>query len=291
MNPPNPESIPCLTASVVVPALNAEPYLKALIDALLSQVPRAPLEIIIVDSGSQDETVPIAMSYGPKVRVVTLDRFTHGGSRNLGVQEAAGDVVVFLSQDAIPENTNWLSELLAPYAKGEVAATFSRQVPKPDANPMETYFLRTHFPESEAVYTLKDKNEPLRFYHDVFFSNVSSSARRTALVSHPFNERLIMSEDQEFALDLILAGMSVVYVPSSVVLHSHNYTFRAALGRYFDSVYSLRQIFPRHGPGASVRMGVGYLWGEIREVVLKNPKVLPHYVSHVAAKEIGRAHV
>lgn len=281
------ESTRLPTVSVVVPTLNAGQNLPALLDALRSQTPRAPQEILIVDSGSRDRTVSAAQTAGAPVRVIAIDRFSHGRARNLGVRETTGVIVVFMSQDAIPENPRWLSELVAPYTMPEVAATFSRQVPQPDANPMERFFLSTHFPYGEPVYMRRNGHEDLLFQRDVFFSNVSSSARRSALLAHPFDEDLIMSEDQQFARDVILAGMSVVYVPSSVVVHSHNYSFGSAVGRYFDSVFSLRQIFPRHSLALSVRMGLGYLRREALEIAVHHPEVLPRYFGYVLAKTVG----
>ena len=275
------------TVSVVVPTLNAAQHLRALLEALRSQFPQAPQEILIVDSGSRDGTVSAVQTAGVPVRVIAIDRFSHGKARNLGVRETTGDIVVFMSQDAIPENARWLAELIAPYAIPEVAATFSRQVPRPDANPMERFFLRSHFPAGEPVCMRRSGHEDLRFQRDVFFSNVSSSARRSALVAHPFDEGLIMSEDQQFARDVLLAGMSVVYVPSSVVMHSHNYSFIGAVRRYFDSVYSLRQIFPKHSVTLSLRMGICYIAKETAMMARSHKTMLPKYGCYVLAKSIG----
>ena len=275
------------TVSVVVPTLNAGPHLPSLLEALRSQSPHAPQEILIIDSGSQDGTVSDAQTAGEPVRVITIARFSHGRARNMGVRETSGDIVVFMSQDAIPENAHWLSELIRPYVMPEVAATFSRQVPRPDANPMERFFLSTHFPYGEPVYMRRNGHEDLLFQRDVFFSNVSSSARRSALLAHPFEEDLIMSEDQQFARDVILAGMSVVYVPSSVVMHSHNYSFKSAIGRYLDSVYSLRQIFPKHSLGLSLRIGMRYLAKETAMMARSHKTMLPKYGCYVLAKSIG----
>ena len=87
-------------------------------------------------------------------------------------------------------------------------------------------------------------------------SNVSAAARRDILLRFPFDEDLIMSEDQQFARDVMKAGYTVVYQPASVVLHSHRYSFVQAFQRYFDSVYSLIQIFKRHNLGTSAGLSV-----------------------------------
>lgn len=96
-----------------------------------------------------------------------------------------------------------------------------------------------------------------------------------------------MSEDQQLARDLLLAGLAVAYAPASVVLHSHNYTLRQAFERYFDSVYSLTRIFPHHDLGASASLGAGYLRREAAMMVRRHPGQLPRYAGYVLAKSLG----
>jgi rhamnosyltransferase len=275
-----------LTASVVIPTLNAMPYLPRLLTALRSQQPGAPLEIVIVDSGSTDGTQEY-LKADPTVRLIDIARFSHGGSRNLGVRHATGACIVFLSQDALPRDDQWLANLLAPLQGGDVVAAFSRQVPRPDASPMERYFLGTHFPEAPAVYARRPDHADLQFLQDVFFSNVSSAARRDVLLRHPFDETLIMSEDQQFARDVLQAGHQVAYAAASVVLHSHNYSWMQTLRRYFDSAYSLTQIFKGHGLGSSARLGTGYLRHECGMMLRRHPLQLPRYAAFVLAKTLG----
>ena len=275
------------TVSVVIPTLNAMAYLPALLPALRSQKPSPPLEILIVDSRSTDGTREVVTQAGGEVRLLDVARFSHGGTRNLGIRNARGSIVVFLSQDAIPRDDTWLAQLVAPFQNPQVAASFSRQVPRPGANPMEQFFLATHFPENPVVYRRRADGQPPAFQRDVFFSNVSSAARREVILRHPFDDTLIMSEDQQFARDILLAGHAVVYASSSVVLHSHNYTFLTAFQRYFDSAYSLTQIFKGHGISSSARMGTSYLRRECAMMLRHHPLLLPRYAAYVLAKTLG----
>jgi rhamnosyltransferase len=275
------------TSSVVIPTLNAMGYLPALFAALRTQRPFPPHDIWVVDSGSADGTREYVSAVGNEIRLLDITRFSHGGARNLGVRHAGGNFVVFLSQDAIPRDTSWLAELLAPFQNTGVAASFSRQVPRPDASPMERFFLETHFPVTPAVYRPLPDRENLLFQHNVFFSNVSSAARRDVLLQFPFDETLIMSEDQQFARDILLAGHSVAYAAASVVLHSHNYSWMQALRRYFDSVCSLTQIFDDHGISRSTRLGLTYLRSECAMMVRHHPLLLPRYAAYVLAKTLG----
>jgi len=217
---------------------------------------------------------------------------SQGGGRNLGARESRGDFVVLMTQDAIPANTAWLERLLAPLADPKVAAVCSRQIPRADAPPTEQFFLAYHFPPGRPVRRSKPANrEPT--LEDVFFSNVSAGMRRSILLRYPFDETLIMSEDQQFAKDVINAGFDVVYQPESVVTHSHRYSLSTAFRRYFDSVYSLTVIFPRHDVQTTAAMGRRYLRQEILYMVRHHPWYLPYYGLYNLAKASGTlaAHV
>lgn len=275
-----------MKVSVVIPVLNAERHLPALLPALLGQQPRPPDEVLLLDSMSTDRTRAIAAGF-TGVRVLPVEKFCHSGTRNLGAREAHGDVVVLMTQDALPRDTHWLAALLAPLADPTVAASYSRQVPYPDANPMEQFFLRTHFPPESVVRRATGGGAAALGLRDVFFSNVSGAVRRDLLLRHPFDERLIMSEDQQLSRDLMAAGHAVAYAADSVVTHSHNYTLSVCFRRYFDSVYSLTQVFPSHGMGTSAGMGAAYVRREFAWMVRHHPHWLPYYVLYNGAKVAG----
>lgn len=271
--------------SVVIPVLNAGRYLPALLPAIFAQKPVAPIEVILVDSDSTDDTREIAEQFD-RVRVIPVGLFSHGGARNLGAREARGEFTVLMTQDAVPRGEDWLEKLLIPFEDPMVAATYSRQVPYADANPMERYFLATHFPPGLAVRRQRDGHKPL-LLSDVFFSNVSAAFRTKLLLDYPFDESLIMSEDQQVSRDLLHAGYAVVYQPSSIVTHSHNYTLGVVFRRYFDSVYSLTKVFPKHDMGTSASMGFHYLGQEFRHMLARHPLWLPYYFMYTVAKTTG----
>jgi glycosyltransferase involved in cell wall biosynthesis len=87
--------------SVVVPSYNASGTILQAIRSVLNQSPR-PLEVIVADDGSEDETAfLVKRNFGGSVRVLTLD---HGGAaraRNRGAELAQGDALLFLDSDDV----------------------------------------------------------------------------------------------------------------------------------------------------------------------------------------------
>ena len=122
---------------------------------------------------------------------------------------------------------------------------------------------------------------------DVFFSNVSAAIRRPLLAQYPFDERLIMSEDQQFIKAIMAAGWAIAYQPASVVVHSHNYSLAGTFRRYFDSVCAFQQIFPDHTFGSSSSVGVSYIRREFGYVARHAWWWLPYYGFYNAAKVLA----
>jgi glycosyltransferase involved in cell wall biosynthesis len=91
--------------SVVIPARDAARTLPRVLDALAVREPR-PLEVIVVDGGSSDETARIAEEHGARV-VAPGGRSFAGGARNAGWEQVRGEAVVFLDADVVP-GTGWL---------------------------------------------------------------------------------------------------------------------------------------------------------------------------------------
>src|SRR3972149_4107139 len=122
--------------SIIIPTLNAQKYLSTLLIKLKDQSIQST-EILIIDSSSEDNTCRIAESFGAKVMSIDRKDFNHGGTRNLGVRHASGDIIVFFTQDALLANENALENLIKPFSTNkEIGASYGRQLPRQGANPI-----------------------------------------------------------------------------------------------------------------------------------------------------------
>ena len=91
------------TVSVVITFWNRAVYLPEAVEGVLAQAlpPNATLEVVMVDDGSEDDSLAVAQRYEPRVRVVSQENRGSGGSANRGVQEARGGYVAFCDSDDI----------------------------------------------------------------------------------------------------------------------------------------------------------------------------------------------
>lgn len=220
------------SVSIVIPTLNAAAYLPKLAVAFEEQT-KTPEEVLVIDSQSTDSTVEIASSLGWMTKSILRTDFDHGNTRNLGARLTSGRVVIFLSQDALPANADWLESLVAPLQNKAIGATFSRQLPRDEASLREKYARFGSYPEEPAIYSLGDVQRV--GIRAMFFSNVSSATRRSTFDGiGGFATRAILNEDGYFAAALLEDGLSVAYVPESQVVHSHDYSVAMQFRRYFD---------------------------------------------------------
>lgn len=231
-----------ILASIIVLTKNGERYLRSLLEALYCQKGIERAEVIVIDSGSSDDTLAIVRAF-PGVRLVEIPpgEFGHGKTRNLGARLARGEFLIYLPQDATPVGSDWLASLLHAFGDATVVGVYGRQVARADASPMESFFLaRTYHARPEKRSLGKHDSVSLT---RCFFSTVSGAVRASIWAEHSFREDIIMSEDQAWASDVMRTGHSVAYVPQAAVLHSHQYGVGDIFRRNFDSGYSIHQIF------------------------------------------------
>lgn len=217
--------------NIIIPTLNAEKQLPGLLKALKSQTVLS--EIIIVDSSSSDDTAKIAESHGVKIMTVKKEDFDHGGTRNLGGGIAKGDILIYLTQDALPLNEYSIENLVKPFEDEKVGAAFGRQLPYPKATLFGKHLRSFNYPGTSYVRSLMDKKK--YGIKTTFMSNSFAAYRKQALEEvGSFKENLIYGEDTYAGAKLLMAGYKIAYVSDAVVYHSHNYTVFQEFKRYFD---------------------------------------------------------
>ena len=226
-------------ASVIIRTWNARELVERTVCAVRAQTPAFPFEIVCVDSGSTDGTREflheLEKSDGiPPLRVIDIpsSEFTYGGSLNTGAHAARAEILVLLSQDATPTDADWLGHLVDPLLTDPtLCATFGRQSPRDDANPVEAHDLR---------YVYHDR--PLRFDSEPPFSSANGALRRGLWEPTPFDEELPFAEDRAWAQIQAQNGFVVAYVPLANVLHSHGYDLGGVYRRCIEEHSALARM-------------------------------------------------
>jgi rhamnosyltransferase len=223
--------------------------LPPVVDAIRAQRADFAFEIVAVDSSSTDGSEAFLRTGVDRFVSIPAAMFNHGLTRNLGVQYARGEFVVMLVQDAEPGSERWLHELVQPLiADSTVAGAFARQQPRDGASALtleyaSRWIAATREPRLVSV-TAHDYQRlaPSARLEACAFDNVCSCIRRGVWLQHPFRATTI-AEDLEWAREVLLAGWRIAYVPSAVVLHSHDRSVAYELARTRAAHQRLAALF------------------------------------------------
>ncbi len=180
-------------------------------------------------------------NYKIEITHIEPDQFDHGGTRNMGAGMSDADIVVYMTQDAIPVD----EKLIGTFAKifeenPDIGIAYGRQLPREECNIIERYTRTFNYPEKSLIKTKEDL--PKLGIKTFFCSDVCAAYRRNYLLSAGgFENPTIFNEDMIFAGKRIYAGDKVAYVAEAKVIHSHNYTGRQQFHRNFDLAVSQAQ--------------------------------------------------
>ena len=257
-------------ASIVIPTRNGVSTLPALLDAIARQRIDGPFEAIAVDSGSTDGSLELLRGRVDRLITIPPGTFDHGATRNLAIEQAQGDLIVLIVQDAVPASDTWLAALTAPLrADAGLAGTFARQIPRSDASALARRSLDRWAGASPTARTMTVANAaefdaltPAARLERCTFDNVCSCIRRSVWRRHPFHPTPI-AEDVEWARDVLLAGHRLAYTPEAAVVHSHDrsaqYEFARTyvLHRRLHELFGLRTIPSAFGLSRAVLSSLG----------------------------------
>lgn len=222
-------------ASIIIRTYNEAKWLGAALEGCRSQNSREfSYEIVIVDSGSTDETLEIAERHGCRITHIEKSEFTFGRSLNVGCAAARGRCLVFISGHCIPVGQQWLSDLIRPLSAGEVVFTYGRQMGRPDITKFsEEQLFRKYFPEHSAVP------------QEGFFCNNANSALLADIWRrYRFDEEVTGLEDMVLAKQLVERGLMIGYVAEAAVIHLHEESWSKVKTRYEREAVALQDIMP-----------------------------------------------
>jgi rhamnosyltransferase len=190
-------------------------------------------ELIVIDSGSTDGSVELIRKGNP-AHFIQIQPHEYNPSRvmNRGMELARSEFGIFLNADATPQGANWLRPLVTKLFDPQTAAVFGRQIPRPDCRAVYAHDYERCFGENR---------ESARWEH--FFSMVSSGIRKDIWSRRKFQEAMQYSEDDEWTRWWRAQGYKIVYVPESLVMHSHNYTPAQAYKRSFGEARALAAVW------------------------------------------------
>ncbi|HFI0416031.1 TPA: glycosyltransferase family 2 protein [Streptococcus suis] len=272
-----------IKATVFIPVYNGEnDHLEETLTALYNQKTDFEWNVLIIDSGSSDNSVKIIRKFHDKYNNLTLkeidkSEYSHGGTRQLAAEISDGEYMVYLSQDAVPYNQNWLTEMLKPFEISEkIVAVLARQKPRDYCFPAMKYDINAVFNEqgiedAVTVWTRTISEQIGTYTKESFYSDVCSAAPRLFLVNEIGYKPVKYSEDYEYGKDIIDAGYYKAYNGRAIVEHSNDVFLKDYKKRIFDETYNVRL----NSGAPESRMSLWYVTRQSLKATLKDfPKIL-----------------
>ena len=283
-------------AHVVIPVRNGGERWREAALALRRAV-SDPSVVAVVDSSSTDGSDKVALEHGFQLQRIPVSTFNHGRTRQEAVARfcAGREFVIFLTQDAVIESRESLTNLLAAFADEKVGAAYGRQLPHHGARPFEAHAALFNYKAVSENRSLADLE---KWGHKAAFLSNSFAAYRIALLNQVggFPSHLILGEDTYVAMRMLIAGWRVSYCADACARHSHDYSIRQEMQRYFDfgvmhaQTPELLQTF-----GAPEGEGLRFVLSELSHIGRVAPLQLPQVPLRNALKycgyRLGRAFV
>ena len=220
------------TTTVVIRALNEGSHIGKLLYGLQQQT-ILPDEIILVDSGSTDDTLLIASSYDVLIEKISKDQFTFGRALNIGCRKASKEILIFLSAHVYPSDKDWLLNIIRPFENDLVVCSYGKQ----RGNSL------TKFSEHQIFLSLfPDSREDIRTKY--FCNNANCAIRKKEWEKINYDETLTGLEDLDWAKKQYEKGKEIVYVPEAEIIHVHEENRSQVKNRFKREAIALRKIEP-----------------------------------------------
>ena len=221
-----------MNCSIVIRAYNEEQHIGRLLEGLRQQTLK-DVEIILVDSGSTDQTVSVAESFGARIVHIPSAEFTFGRSLNFGLREATRELVVIASAHVYPVYPDWLASLLRPFEDERVALTYGKQRGYEKSKYSEQQIYHQWYPDASNP----GQTTP-------FCNNANAAIRKSLWAQNPYDETLTGLEDLAWAKWAQERDYKIAYVAEAEIVHVHNETPRGVFNRYRREAMALRRIYP-----------------------------------------------
>ena len=217
--------------SIIIRSYNEEQHIERLLCGITEQQEK-DVEIIIVDSGSNDATLDIAQRFSAKIVIIKQKEFSFGRALNKGCCYANGKYLVFASAHVYPVYKDWLTELIAPFKDDKIALVYGKQSGDSKTKYSEHQIFRRWFPTDS---NMKQDNP--------FCNNANAAIRRELWDKVKYDEELTGLEDLDWSNKVMGLGYSIAYNSNAEVIHVHRESLKQIYNRYRREAIAFKKVF------------------------------------------------
>ncbi len=218
--------------TIIIRAYNEEKHIGRLLQGIQEQDIK-DVQVILVDSGSTDDTRAVAARF--PVDFVDIDPrdFTFGRSLNLGIAAAKAPLIVMASAHVYPVYPDWLTKLLQPFKEDGIGLVYGKQRGATTSHFSENQIFRHWYPD----VSVKKQSHP-------FCNNANAAIRKYLWQQHPYDEALPGLEDLEWGKWAQEQGYAISYIAEAEIIHVHNESLDGIYNRYKREAMAFKRIYP-----------------------------------------------
>ncbi len=273
--------------SVIIPTKNGGDNFRRLIKSINCQKGFKEIEIIIVDSGSDDETLDVVKDYNLKLIEIKPENFSHPYSRNLAASHATGEYIFFTVQDALLPDKWFLNTFYTKLIEYNVVAVSSHEFVREDSDLFYNFMSHYHgkfmgLDKADRIMSMPENNdfESLRINSNL--SNVACLINKEIFDKYKFREGYAeYAEDLDLGYRLIKDGYKLAMLSSEKIIHSHNRDAFYFLKRgYVDTLY-ISKIIPDY-------QFVQIDWEKLKKDIIFSYDTINHIITNISNKTLDQ---
>lgn len=221
-------------------------------------------EIIIVDSGSTDNTLEIARKYADQIIKIKPEDFSWGVALNLGIDHASGEIICILSGHCLLRDEFTIQKSVAfLYDHEQYCCLYGRQIGNRKLDKFECIELHLDYPDMEKI-DMENGRMP-------GISNACCLLRKSVWRVHPFNEKVQSAEDALWCKEICKKGYKPVYFSGLCVFHGHRFSPEYIYRKWYWRVYQSETIFDRSTDRLKsnyIRFCLSFIRGMVKNIFL-----------------------
>jgi len=230
--------------TIIIPTFNRCNDLIRCLNLILKQKDDAQIEIIVIDDGSTDKTAETTKDYVMRYKQLKYFRQENKGpatARNLGIDNAKGDIIAFIDDDCIPEK-DWIKKIVNTHKKHKQLVVGG--LTKVDNNHVSTFV--TQYLTNQAL--VQEINGVKKF---IYFPTCNVSFKKAVFDRFKFDETFPLpgGEDLEFGWRLLTNNVEMIQDKEIVVYHNINPSLKSFIKKayfYGQGNLMVKKIFPDH---------------------------------------------
>lgn len=227
---------------VIIPSYKPDEKLIKIFHMLAVQTVKVNKIIVMNTEEKYIDNLFLGRSYDEAAKSVEIHNLTqwefdHGATRNEGASHSDADILVFMTQDAVPKNEYLIEDLIEPLSDENVVVSYARQMPDENSSLSECFTRSFNYPDKDEVKSSRDlKQLGIKTF---FCSNVCAAYKKSYFdACGGFVKHAIFNEDMVYAGNAVNAGKSIAYASKAQVVHTHEYTNKQQFRRNFDLAVS-----------------------------------------------------